>query len=80
LFTSKVGAIISWSRLSSGYDLFEWYGGYDPDKGDALVGKFNEYGMRDVYDETTDQNVTIWVEDYDLSRENALEKLADHCE
>jgi hypothetical protein len=38
-------------ETNSGYDVFEWYGGYDPDKGDVLVGKFNSYGMRDIYDE-----------------------------
>jgi hypothetical protein len=67
-------------ETNSGYDVFEWYGGYDPDKGDVLVGKFSSYGMRDVYDETMDQNIKIWVEDYDLSKEDALEKLVDHCE
>jgi hypothetical protein len=64
----------------AGYDLLEWYGGYDPDKGDFLVGKFETYGMQDIYDQTADDNLRVWVEDYWLSKEDALEKLVEHCE
>src|SRR6202022_3467551 len=64
----------------SGYDLLEWYGGHDPDKGDVLIGKYHSYGMHDIYDETADENISVWVEDYDLSKEDALEKLVEHCE
>lgn len=64
----------------AGYDLLEWYGGHDADKGDVLVGKFENYGMQDIYDETADENLRVWVEDYDLSKEDALEKLVEHCE
>lgn len=63
-----------------GYDLLEWYGGHDPDKGDVLVGNFETYGMHDIYDNTADEELTVWVEDYKLSREDALEQLAEQCE
>ena len=64
----------------AGYDLLEWYGGHDPDKGDILVGSFESYGMHDIQDETVDDEITVWVEDYGLTKEDALEKLAEQCE
>lgn len=64
----------------SDYAILEWYGGHDPDKGDVLVGKLEEYGMRDIYDETADENVTIWVEDYNLTKKDVLEQLVGKCE
>src|SRR5262249_44467648 len=41
-------------ETSKGYDLLEWYGGWDPDKGDVLVGVFEQYGMHDINDPTVD--------------------------
>src|SRR5690242_6220129 len=29
----------------SDYDLLEWYGGHDPDKGDVLIGNYESYGF-----------------------------------
>ena len=67
-------------HTANGYDLLEWYGGWEPDKGDVLVGSFEEYGMHDIYDSTADDEVTVWVEEYWLSREDALEELVEKCE
>jgi len=63
----------------TGYAVLEWFGGYDPDEGDVLVGAFEEYGMHDIHDETVDEETTVWVEDYWLSKEDALDKLAEQC-
>jgi hypothetical protein len=62
------------------YDLLEWYGGHDPDKDDVIVGKFEAYGMVEIYDETADEQLRVWVEDYNLTKSDSLEKLADKCE
>jgi hypothetical protein len=64
----------------SGYDVLEWYGGHDPDKDDVLIGNYETYGFHDVYDETADESVLLWTEDYQLTKSDALEKLADECE
>jgi hypothetical protein len=64
----------------SAYDVLEWYGGHDPDKGDILIGGFESYGFHDIYDETADDDLRVWTEDYDLTKEDALEKLTDQCE
>jgi len=64
----------------SAYDLLEWFGGHDPDKGDILTGGFESYGFHDIYDETADADLRVWTEDYDLTKEDALEKLTEQCE
>jgi hypothetical protein len=64
----------------AGYDLLEWYGGHDPDKDDLLVGNYESYGMLHIYDDTADAELTVWVEDYGLSKEDALEQMVEHCE
>jgi hypothetical protein len=67
-------------QTTKGYDVLEWFGGWDPDKGDVLVGNFETYGMHDIRDSTIDESVTVWVEEYWLSRADALENLVEHCE
>lgn len=67
-------------QTRSGYDLLEWFGDYDPDKGDVLVGKYEEYGFHDVLDETADETSRIYTEEYWLSKTDALEHLTDKCE
>jgi len=63
----------------SAYDVLEWFGGHDPDRGDYLIGGFESYGFHDIYDETADADLRVWTEDYDLGKEDALEKLTEHC-
>lgn len=64
----------------SGYDLLEWYGGHDPDKGDIIVGNYESYGFHDVLNETADESLNVYTEDFQLSKTSALEKLTEHCE
>lgn len=63
-----------------GYDLLEWYGGQDPDKGDILVGNYESYGFHDILNETADESLNIYTEDFQLSKTSALEKLTEKCE
>jgi hypothetical protein len=64
----------------NGYDVLEWYGDHDPDKGDVMVGGYEEFGFHDVYDETADEPTRVYTEDYQLSKADALEKLTDECQ
>jgi hypothetical protein len=67
-------------QTSKGFSILEWFGGHDPDKGDKIVGAYESYGMKTVYDVTADEEIRVWVEDYNLSKDSALEKLMDECE
>jgi hypothetical protein len=67
-------------EAKKGYDLLEWYGGYDPDKGDTIAGRFESYGFHSVVDTTADEDLRIYTEDYQLSKGDALDKLAHKCE
>jgi hypothetical protein len=35
--------------------------------------------MHDILDDTIDESLTVWTEDYDLARSRALEILVDKC-
>ncbi len=61
------------------YALLEWYGGYEPDLGDTLVGGYEDYGFKDIYDTTMSRDTKVWVEDYRLSKDRVIEKYQDHC-
>jgi|ERR1700728_650333 len=67
-------------QTANGYDLLEWYGGNDPDRGDVLVGRYEEYGFHDIVNETADEGLHIYTEDYQLSKSDGLEQLTDKCQ
>jgi hypothetical protein len=62
-----------------GYALLEWYGGSDPDKGDIRAGNFENYGFTDIYNLTKDDTIQVWVDDFWLSKDSAIEKYLEHC-
>lgn len=62
-----------------GYAILEWYGGHDSDNDDLLIGSFEAYGMHDIVDDTADETLTVWTEEFGLSHERALETLVDKC-
>lgn len=64
---------------SSGYILAEWMSGNDPDLGDKVSGNFNSFGTKDFYNQSKDSDCSLWVDDYMLSKESALEKIRDQC-
>jgi hypothetical protein len=66
-------------NATGGYAVLEWYGGHDPDSDDVLIGNFEANGMHDILDDTADDGLTVWTEDYALSRADALEVLVDKC-
>ncbi len=66
-------------ETNMGCALLEWYGGDDPNEGDILVGDYESYGTKDIYNLSTDSELRVWAEDHWLSRDDALEKLYDEC-
>lgn len=60
--------------------LMEWYGGNDPEKGDILYGDFQSYGFKNGFNITKKKKMRVWLEDYMLSKDDALEKYSEQCE
>jgi hypothetical protein len=60
----------------AGYVLAEWFGGYDPSRGDTIYGNFNTYGMQTFLIAGT--STQAWVDDFMLSRDSVLRKLVEH--
>jgi hypothetical protein len=64
---------------SGGIYVLEWYGGYDPDEGDEIVANLKGYGFKDVFYPNKNQSGKVYVDDYMLSRDRALAKMAEKC-
>jgi hypothetical protein len=62
----------------NGHYLLEWYGGHSPSEGDVIIGPINSYGFKDVCYPGHGQG-RVWVDDYLLSRNRALEKYTEKC-
>ena len=61
-----------------GYYVLEWFGGYDPDEGDAIYGDIGSYGMKTV-DYSYSSSGQVWVEDFLESWGQAIDEINDHC-
>ena len=62
-----------------GLYVLEWYGGYDPEAGDNIVGDIGTYGMKSVTYPNVGQTGQVWVEDFLESRSAAMDEINDHC-
>lgn len=63
----------------NGLYVLEWYGGYDPDKGDGIYGEIRSYGFKNII-YSNGREGRIYVDDYALSRDSALERLQEQCQ
>jgi hypothetical protein len=61
----------------TGYVVAEWYGGYEPFKGEKVIGAFQNYGMITLFYGVSNQDGQVWLEDWGLSYENALEIMSE---
>ena len=66
-------------ETNRGYALLEWYGGNDPNEGDAIVGDYESYGMKNIFNISADSETRVWVEDYGLSKDRIIEKYYEKC-
>ena len=66
-------------ETNMGFALLEWFGGNDPDVGDTIVGDFEKYGMKTLHNLTRDSETKVWVEDFWLSKNRAIEKYVEKC-
>lgn len=64
---------------AAGLVVMEWYGGHVPAEGEQIVGDYDSYGFKDVYDVTADQSIHVWIDDFMLSEDSATDKMREHC-
>jgi hypothetical protein len=64
---------------AGGIYLLEWYGGYDPDVGDIIIGNIKSYGFKDVMYINKNMTGRVYVDDYMLSESSAIAKLKEKC-
>ena len=62
-------------ETSMGYTCAEVYSGYSVDEGHIIIGELESYGFKDVYDSTNDNAMRIWIDEYWMSKEEALDWL-----
>jgi len=63
----------------AGLYILEWYGGYDPDVGDVLIGYERGYGFKTVTYLKNGRQGRVWAEDYLLSTDSAARTLSEKC-
>lgn len=68
------------AESSTGLVLMEWYGGDDPEKGQTVVGELIAYGFKTIFNSDSGTELRVWIEDFMLDKEEALEQLVEQCE
>lgn len=63
----------------SGFVVAEWYGGHDPQQGDEVVGAFNSYAFATFFYGPNKVDGRVYIEDYGLDEDDALEQLSEKC-
>lgn len=64
---------------SDDYVLAEWYAGYEPEKEDVIYGSLSSFGFKDV-NYSRSRKGRIYIEDYGLDKDDALEQLLEECD
>lgn len=57
------------------YTCAEIYSGCSYDEGDLIYGDLYSYGMQDWYDDTSGEEITVYVDDYWQNAEQAMNYL-----
>ena len=55
----------------TGATTFETYKNYN--EGDVIYGDFNSYGIHTWYDDTTDEEIEVYVDEYWMTAEQAID-------
>lgn len=58
---------------NNGYSVMEWYGGIDPYQDDQVFGNFDTYGFQNIYDKTMGFEFKVYIEEFGLSKQQAVE-------
>lgn len=55
--------------------VVEWYGGSLLSEGDELVGDLESYGFKDIFNLTRKNESRVYIEDYLLDEDEAIERV-----
>ena len=66
-------------QMKSGYSIFEWVDGPQPNDGDVLEGDFRSAGERLVANKTADLPTTILLNAFALSRDAIAARMPAKC-
>lgn len=62
------------------FSVLEWYSGRRPITGDQVRGPITGFGFKDVYTGNySPQKTNVWIQDYWLSQDRAVELYVDKC-
>jgi hypothetical protein len=64
---------------SGDYAVFEWYGGYEAEQGDQVMGNWSTFGFKDILVGSTGRAEHVWVEDYALPPTRATDLFHQKC-
>ncbi|MGV3597158.1 MAG: hypothetical protein ACO1PI_04770 [Bacteroidota bacterium] len=56
------------------------YATEEPEVGDYVYGNIHSYQSHKIWNETQEEEMSVWIEDWGLSKENALELLIEKCQ
>lgn len=65
-------------ETSWGYSVMDLYSYAWISRGDVVIGNFNQYGYTDIYDATADTSLSVYIDNYMLSADTALDWAANH--
>lgn len=63
-----------------GYVVAEFNSGREFEIGDVILGNINKYGNVTIYDSELEESADIYVEDYQLKKDEALDLLIEECD
>jgi hypothetical protein len=66
-------------QMKSGYGIFEWMDGPQPNDGDVLEGDFRSAGERRVHNKTADLPTTVLLNAFALSRGAIAARMPAKC-
>lgn len=65
-------------NTNSGFIVMESYSGYF-DEGDYVIGDIESYGFKNLFNKTRGIEGRVYVEDFQMSKDDAIEEFYKNC-
>ena len=75
---SSCDYFIAYNEL--GYVVAEYNSGHEFEEGEIILGNINKYGEVKIYDSELEESADIYIEDYKMKKEQALELIIEKCD